>query len=60
MMGMEAPCKDCREREIGCHGTCGRYQAFAERKRAQNEARARQRNIDDALKRREAMRKRRA
>lgn len=25
---MYIPCKDCEEREIGCHGHCKRYKAF--------------------------------
>ena len=25
---MKAPCKDCAEREVGCHGKCDRYQAY--------------------------------
>lgn len=27
---MKTPCADCAEREIGCHGKCGRYQAYRE------------------------------
>lgn len=22
------PCKDCEEREVGCHGKCEKYQAY--------------------------------
>lgn len=25
---MKAPCKDCEDREIGCHEKCDRYQAY--------------------------------
>ena len=25
---MKSPCKDCADREIGCHGTCEKYQYF--------------------------------
>ena len=25
---MNAPCKDCSDRVVGCHGTCEKYQAF--------------------------------
>lgn len=25
---MEAPCKDCAERSVGCHGTCARYAEY--------------------------------
>ena len=25
---MNAPCKDCPDREVGCHGTCEKYQLF--------------------------------
>ena len=24
-----APCKDCKDRELGCHGKCERYQSWA-------------------------------
>ena len=27
---MEAPCKDCAERTMGCHGTCARYAEYRE------------------------------
>ena len=23
-----APCKECKERAVGCHGSCERYSAF--------------------------------
>lgn len=41
---MRSPCMGCCEREIGCHGSCGKYLAF----RAQCEAakRARQKESD--------------
>ena len=29
---MRAPCKDCPDRTVGCHGRCERYQAFRELK----------------------------
>lgn len=32
----KAPCKDCTERFIGCHGTCEKYAAF---KKARDEFR---------------------
>lgn len=25
------PCKDCADRAVGCHGTCGRYKEYKER-----------------------------
>lgn len=32
------PCKDCKERHVGCHGECERYKADVEAARAkQNE-----------------------
>lgn len=27
---MLAPCKDCKDREIGCHSKCERYKEFVE------------------------------
>ena len=35
---MNAPCKDCQDRNPGCHWTCSEYYLFkAERKRAAEE-----------------------
>lgn len=25
---MQPPCKDCKKRELGCHGRCPEYQEF--------------------------------
>lgn len=25
---MKAPCKDCPDRQVGCHGSCEKYAAF--------------------------------
>ena len=25
---MNVPCKDCPDREVGCHSTCEKYKAF--------------------------------
>jgi len=30
------PCMDCPEREIGCHGRCGRYRKWREEKDEKN------------------------
>lgn len=38
---MRAPCKDCKDRMIGCHSTCEKYQAY----RLQQDEIARQRRI---------------
>lgn len=27
---MKAPCKDCPDREVGCHGKCDKYAQFKE------------------------------
>lgn len=29
-----APCKDCTERQVGCHGDCPKYAAFRYQKQA--------------------------
>jgi len=26
---MMAPCRNCSDRDIGCHGSCSKYKAFA-------------------------------
>lgn len=31
-----APCKDCQERESGCHDRCEKYQAFKTERRELN------------------------
>ena len=28
-MGLSAPCKDCVNRDIGCHSACDQYKKFA-------------------------------
>lgn len=41
---MKAPCKDCQDRAVGCHGQCARYAEFeAERDKI------RRKKADDAL-----------
>lgn len=35
---MNAPCKDCPDRQVGCHSTCEKYITFAKEKREQNES----------------------
>jgi len=27
-IAMNAPCKGCEERSVGCHGKCAKYEAF--------------------------------
>lgn len=27
------PCKDCKDREVGCHGKCEKYKVFVEENR---------------------------
>lgn len=29
-MWLSAPCKDCVNRDIGCHSTCDKYKKFAD------------------------------
>lgn len=35
-------CKDCTEREVGCHANCERYRAEVERQKEINAARCRE------------------
>ena len=28
MNGIKAPCKNCPDRELGCHGKCEKYQEY--------------------------------
>lgn len=39
---MTAPCKDCTERKVGCHGNCQKYHEFS----AECEKRRTERNMD--------------
>ena len=39
MSKMKPVCKDCEERHIGCHDTCGRYLAAKEEYYARKNAR---------------------
>lgn len=34
---MNAPCKDCSDRQVGCHSTCEKYIVFSKEKRQRNE-----------------------
>lgn len=33
---LKAPCKDCEERYLGCHGKCNKYKAFKESNEERN------------------------
>lgn len=39
---MNAPCKGCQDRALGCHGCCERYRAFTARNSEVREAKARE------------------
>lgn len=34
---MNAPCKDCKDRKLGCHSTCEKYKKFDEENRKRRE-----------------------
>lgn len=36
---MKAPCKNCEDRELGCHGSCERYLEFHDQRRLVNKKR---------------------
>lgn len=38
-MRVQSPCKDCSNRELGCHSTCKRYIQFQENTQAETKAR---------------------
>lgn len=38
-MRVQSPCKDCSDRELGCHSTCKRYIQFQEANQAETKAR---------------------
>lgn len=29
---VDSPCKDCPDREVGCHGRCDKYQEYVKKK----------------------------
>ena len=45
-MKPQAPCKDCRNRTVTCHGVCKKYQAFRTETEAYNRKVYEQRNLD--------------
>ena len=40
---MNAPCKDCEKRYLGCHSNCEEYQAFDKYNKARYEANLKER-----------------
>lgn len=36
---MNAPCKDCKDRQLNCHCTCNKYLEFKAQKQIENAAR---------------------
>ena len=36
---MDSPCKDCKRREVGCHGSCEEYLRFSEERAEYNRRR---------------------
>ena len=34
---MIAPCKDCEQRDLGCHGRCEEYKEFKRKRQGQND-----------------------
>jgi hypothetical protein len=47
---MTPPCKDCSDRQLGCHGQCERYQAFRAKKEREAQKRAEMSVITDIMK----------
>lgn len=46
---LDAPCKDCPDRVVGCHGTCEKYIAFRKYRDELNERRIEENRVKDAL-----------
>lgn len=44
---MNAPCKDCEKRTVGCHGHCEAYQAFTAAKQEEYAKRAKMQAVND-------------
>lgn len=47
MIPVVAPCKDCEERELGCHDRCEKYQTFREARKEFNRKVAEFNKYDD-------------
>lgn len=37
MSGPQSPCRDCKDRSLGCHGRCKKYRAYETEKKRLNE-----------------------
>ena len=57
---MEAPCRNCNHREIGCHAVCESYISFRVTKDKENEEINKKRDVECQLVRLSIARKRRA
>lgn len=44
---MKTPCKDCPDREVGCHAICAGYQEFYEQNREKNTAQIKQARMNN-------------
>lgn len=42
LMKVNAPCKDCEKRQVGCHSTCEPYIKFAQERKEMNEAKVKE------------------
>lgn len=45
----QAPCKDCPDRQVGCHGSCDKYLAYKKEMTAINEAIYKQKVADNRI-----------
>lgn len=45
---LKAPCRDCKERHIACHGICEKYKKWREWRDAIMEAKAAETDLDNA------------
>lgn len=44
----KAPCKDCPDRQVGCHSTCEKYLAFRKERNELNEKTYKQKEVEYA------------
>lgn len=45
-MVAKAPCKNCEDRQLGCHSQCERYKKFKEESQAEKENIEKQKRLD--------------
>ena len=59
MQILNAPCKDCKDRHVGCHSECEKYKEFADFNRKMHDEAVKQSRLETGLLEAEIIRHRR-